>query len=252
MIGAAMAAEGSLAARVGELRWYHTLQLPGGVVTPGWFDHRAVVELVPLPASLSGLRCLDVGTFDGFWAFEMERRGAAEVVACDVRDPAEWDWPHASTAATREALVDGRVPGAAFEVARAALGSRVEHRTLSVYDLSPAEVGSFDVVYVGSLLLHLRDPVGALERVRSVCTGELVLADAVDGRLERWGRRHPRAVLDGRGRPWWWSPNAAALARMVEAAGFEVVERPRRLRIPYGAGGPAGRRGEPQAALRAR
>ena len=104
-----------------------------------------------------------------------------------------------------------------------------------MYDLSPEALGSFDLVYVGSLLLHLRDPVGALERVRSVCAGELVLADAVDARLERWGRRHPRAVLDGRGRPWWWRPNAAGLARMVEAAGFEVA------RAPGASGCPSGR-----------
>jgi tRNA (mo5U34)-methyltransferase len=246
-----MAAEGSLAARVGELRWYHTLELPGGVITPGWFDHRGVVDRVPLPASLAGMRCLDVGTFDGFWAFEMERRGAAQVLAIDVADPAEWDWPHGSTDATREAVVAGQVLGEGFALARAALASDVERRALSVYELSPEEVGSFDLVHVGSLLLHLRDPVGALERVRSVCAGELVLADAVDPRLERWGRRRPRATLDGRGRPWWWRPNAAALARMAQAAGFELKEGPRRLRIPYGAGGPASRRGEPHAALRA-
>src|SRR5262249_20625446 len=58
--------------------WYHTLELAPGVLTPGWVDVRPVVPRVPIPASLAGLRVLDVGTWDGFWAFEMERRGASE------------------------------------------------------------------------------------------------------------------------------------------------------------------------------
>lgn len=31
---------------------------------------------LPLPDSLDGMRCLDVGTQNGFWAFELERRAA--------------------------------------------------------------------------------------------------------------------------------------------------------------------------------
>src|SRR5579862_4659707 len=71
---------------VAEHTWYHTLELGHGVVTPGWFDTRPAVCAVRFPASLAGVRCLDVATFDGFWAFEMERRGAAEVVAIDLVD----------------------------------------------------------------------------------------------------------------------------------------------------------------------
>jgi hypothetical protein len=74
-----------LAARVAARDWYHTLELAPGVVTPGWFDLRYRPGRIDFPADLHGLRCLDVGTFDGFWAFTMERRGAAEVVALDAR-----------------------------------------------------------------------------------------------------------------------------------------------------------------------
>jgi tRNA (mo5U34)-methyltransferase len=87
----------SLSERVAAIEWYHTLELAPGVVTPGWFDTRAVVAQLPLPPSLDGKRCLDVGTFDGFWAFEMERRGGS-VTAIDVIDPLEWDWPVNSSA----------------------------------------------------------------------------------------------------------------------------------------------------------
>jgi tRNA (mo5U34)-methyltransferase len=218
---------------VQEERWYHTIELPGGHVTPGYFDTRAVVDLVPLPPRLDGARCLDVGTYDGFWAFEMERRGASSVVAVDVLDPLRWDWPRGSSADAVEAISTSR---SGFEIARSALGSSVSRRDLSVYELSPEVVGTFDVVYCGSLTLHLRDPVRALERIRSVCTGVLVYEDAV-----AFLGRTPRAVLDGRGRPWWWKANAAGLARMAAAAGFSVVSGPRRFFVPFGAGGPAPR-----------
>ncbi|MBW3663710.1 MAG: class I SAM-dependent methyltransferase [Actinobacteria bacterium] len=221
---------------VTERSWYHTMELAPGIVTPGWFDTRAIVDLVPLPRDLSGRRCLDVGTFDGFWAFEMERRRASEVVALDVPDASEWDWPVVAPEDVREAVSARHEGGRGFDIAHAALESQVRRERVNVYDLDPTDIGTFDVIYLGSLLLHLRDPVGALERVRSICGGMLVLVETIDAGLTR---RHPdRAVaaFDGRDRPWWWTPNVAALERMVRSGGFEVTEGPVRLRIPAGQG----------------
>ena len=59
---------------------------------PGYFDLRPIVDELPWP-DVRGKRCLDIGSYDGFYAFELERRGAAEVVAVDVADPHDWDWP---------------------------------------------------------------------------------------------------------------------------------------------------------------
>ena len=72
--------------RVAELDWWHTIEVAPGVLTPGGWDLRSTAERLPWPPSLVGKRCLDVGTMDGFWAFELERRGAREVVASDVLD----------------------------------------------------------------------------------------------------------------------------------------------------------------------
>lgn len=224
----------TLRKRVAELDWYHTIELVPGVVTPGWFDTRAIVRKLPFPR-LDGARCLDVGTFDGFWAFEMEKRGASEVVAIDILDPRRWDWPSGSTQDALEAIGARKAQGKGFEIARDALGSKVSRRERSVHDLDPEQDGVFDVVYLGSLLLHLRDPIGALQRVRKVCSGHLLVVDAIDLALTVTHPRRPMASLEGVGRPWWWRPNAAALARMVEAAGFEVVRRARCF-MPSGAG----------------
>ncbi len=55
--------------------WYHTLELPG-LTTHGTFDMRQYVPRYGLPASLEGKRVLEVGTWDGFWAFEFESAAA--------------------------------------------------------------------------------------------------------------------------------------------------------------------------------
>ena len=224
-----------------EREWYHTLELAPGVVTPGWFDTRRIVQELPFPSSLAGRRCLDVATFDGFWAFEMESRGAEEVVAIDLLDPAAADWPVNSSPAVIEAIGQRKEGGRGFEIAHSLRASAVERIEMSVYDLDPGVIGEFDFVYVGSLLIHLRDPVRALERVRSVCRGRMLLVDNVHLGLSL---RHPRravASLDGDGRPWWWKMNMRALVRAVEAGGFRLVQPPTRIWMPPGPGHPKAR-----------
>jgi tRNA (mo5U34)-methyltransferase len=226
-----------LKAHIAAREWYHTLELRPGLVTPGWFDTRPIAPQLPWP-DLSGRRCLDVGTFDGFWAFEMERRGAREVVAVDILDPHQWDWPVGSDEAVVAAIDQRKRGGDGFLTAARELGSSVCRLERSVYDLDPAELGTFDVVYLGSLLLHLRDPVRALSRVRDVVEddGRLLLLDAIDLELSVRHRRTPLGRLDGVGRPWWWRPNMAALRRFVEAAGFVVDDGPHLVWMPPGAG----------------
>jgi tRNA (mo5U34)-methyltransferase len=221
-----------------EREWYHTIELAPGVVTPGWFDTRKVVDELPFPASLAGKRCLDIATFDGFWAFEMEKRGAAEVTAIDILDPRAWDWPHGSPEEVIEALERRKEGGRGFRVASQALGSSADYLECSIYDLDPEQHGQFDFVYIGSLLMHLRDPIRALERARAVCRGQLLLVDNINLFLSTLLPRSPAAQLDGVGRPWWWKVNLAGLVRMVEVAGFRLAQPAKRFFMPPGAGHP--------------
>jgi tRNA (mo5U34)-methyltransferase len=229
-----------LARRIaGNHDWYHTIELAPGLVTPGRVDTRPVVSRVPMPASLAGKRCLDIGTWDGFWAFEMERRGAAEVHAVDVPDPYRWDWP--ARARIRESYDGGKEnleaikrQGNGFPIAKQALGSSVERHELTVYEISPETLGTFDFVFVGSLLLHLRDPIGALERIRTVTRDQIVFNDCFEYVLTKLLPRTPFARLDADDRVWWWQPNLAALHSMIEQAGFEILERGSPYFVPFG------------------
>lgn len=222
----------------GSRTWYHTIDLPDGTCTPGWFDTRAVPPHVPWPAELKGGRCLDVGTFDGFFAFEMEKRGASEVVAIDVDDPYKLDWAYDRRKWGPQNMAEwGSERGPGFAEAARLLGSSVKRVDRSVYDLDPENDGTFDVVLCGAVLLHLRDPVRALESMRGVCRGALVLVEAVDPALELRARRVPSAQL-GPEPDEWWRANSAGLHRMVELAGFKIRQTSGRFITPHGPGAP--------------
>ena len=216
--------------------WYHTLELAPGVVTPGYFDLRAVRDKLPWP-DVRGKRCLDVGSFDGFYSFELERRGAAEVVAVDVEGPEQFDWPPRLRDWGQRAASDavGGEHAAGFDIAKRVLGSSVERVRMTIYDVSPERLGEFDVVTCGSLLLHLRDPHGALQALRSVCRGQFLSADEVDARLSVLHPRRPMARLDGETKLMqWWIPNAAGHRRMVTVAGFAIESVSKLYAIPFG------------------
>jgi tRNA (mo5U34)-methyltransferase len=222
--------------------WYHTLELPGIGVTPGWFDLRGGVDRLPWP-EIRGLRCLDLATYDGFYAFELEKRGAAEVFATDIPDHTEWDWPVSLREQGAEAIaaIAGE-KGRGFELAHEALGSKVQKQAINVYDLSPEAIGTFDVVVLGSLLLHLRDPVRALEAIRSVCTGSFMSVEAVSLPLSRlFPRRAMAELCEEDRRVQWWTVNAAGHRRLLEVAGFEVIRAAPMFAEAFGAGHPASR-----------
>ena len=232
-------AAADVAAEVAALTWYHTISLPGGVTTPGEYDTRGALRRIPFPASLAGRRCLDVGTHDGFWAFTMEARGAGSVVGIDLDDPRRVDFSEPVPELSEAALSDRLSRPRAFACAHRAIGSAVERRDLSVYDLASEYGREFDFAFLGTLLLHLREPVRALTAIREVLRpgGELLVNDAVSLRLSLL---HPRAPVHRLallpGKPFWWEPNARGLARYVEKAGFSEVAGGGPYFLPRGPG----------------
>ncbi len=206
--------------------WYHTMEIVPGVVTNGWFDLRPHVDSYGLPERMDGMRALDIGTWDGFWAFEMERRGAT-VVALDVDHESEYDWPPRRRPATPVFLDRG----AGFRIAKEIKDSKVERVVCNIYDTDPAQLGTFDFVFIGTVLIHLRDQLLALERIAALCHGRFVFADGVRPRrqpapvpgrsLSRRPRRGGRLWLPGRGT---WK-------RMLWTAGFDEVTEYGRFKV---------------------
>lgn len=153
----------SLRAQVEAVRWFHTMELAPGVRTPGVYEPSRTLARLGLPERMDGLRVLDVGAWDGFYSFEMERRGA-DVLATD-----SYCWGGG-----------GWGTKAGFDLARETLGSQVRDQWIDPLDLSPEAVGgTFDVVLLLGVLYHIRHPMLLLERVRSVTSGLLVLETEV-------------------------------------------------------------------------
>jgi len=194
--------------RVDAIRWYHTIDLGHGLVTPGIDDTPLRLTRLDLPGSFAGQTVLDVGAWDGFFSFEAERRGAARVLATDLF---AWRGPTWSTKA-------------GFELARVTLGSRVEDLEIDVMDLTPERVGVFDVVLFLGVLYHLPHPYLALERIASVTRRLLVLETVVD--MIGFGRPavafYPGRELNGDPTNW-WGPNVPAVEGMLKTSGFSEV-----------------------------
>jgi tRNA (mo5U34)-methyltransferase len=121
----------------------------------------------------------------------------------------------------------GRWKQAGFLLARKALGLEdvVEEKVIDVMDLSPEALGQkFDVVLFLGVLYHLKDPLGALDLVSSVCKGLLVLdtETALNFLPFPAARLWPdRELRDDDTN--WWSINRSALVALLKSYGFREV-----------------------------
>ena len=217
----------NLAAQVATLDWYHTFDLPGGVTTNGLFNHRRVVGKLPIPVSLAGQRCLDVAASDGFWSFELARRGAAEVISVDLPDATQQDFWGPPRHDPERGAGSGRA-NRAFAIVKEATGLDVTRIDGSVYDLGALGIGQFDYVFMGNILLHLRDPILALREVRKVTKGEFLSYETISLPQTVLRPLTPTGQFALHDANRFWTPNLRGHRLLVEAGGFEVI----------GAGGP--------------
>lgn len=223
--------------------WYHKIELPGGVVTPGWAPLSK--EAYRIPEDLSGKRVLDIGAWDGYWTFEALKRGAREAVAIDDFS----DYMGHLKQGDRQAWDT-------FDFCRQALGydeQRCQRHQMEVYDVTPERLGKFDVVFFFGTLYHLRYPLLALDRLSAVCDSEIYVESAVADDFSPYrgglgqGYGGGQMVMEfypdkqyGENPTNWWAPTLHCMAHMVRAAGFaqvegwKLVEKPNHLALCRG------------------
>ena len=198
-----------LASEIAKISWFHTFNFGNGIVTSGYDDSHKRIRTLHMPEDLSGMTVLDIGSWDGFFAFEAERRGASRVLATD-----SFCWNG-----------DGWGTKDGFNLARKVFNSKVEDLEIDVLELSPEKVGTFDLVLCLGVLYHMRDPLLALERIFSVTKRQLIL----DTHVERLMTNrpmiafYPGAELNNDPTNW-CGPNRAAVVGMLKAAGFRRAE----------------------------
>ena len=199
-----------LADEFSESGWYHSIELPDGEVLQGLQSldqQKQRLERLPIPDDLSGKRVLDIGTWDGWFAFEMERRGADVTAIDNIEQPA-------------------------FYLARDRLGSKVDYLVMDVYDLSARTAGRFELVLFLGVLYHLKHPLLGLEKVCEVTRDTaLVESYVIDEGLPTDGEAGSVPVMEfyeedelANRLDNWIGPNTACLLALCRAAGFARVE----------------------------
>lgn len=195
--------------KVAEIKWFHTIDLGHGITTPGIDTSPQKLQTIGIPTNLSGKSVLDLCAWDGFFSFEAERRGARRVLAVD-----HFCWSGG-----------GWGTKAGFNLARIALNSKVEDFEADVLEVSPDQIGVFDVVFFLGVLYHMRHPLLALEKVSAVTEGMLILETHMDlTTIQRPSLAfYPGKELRGDGSNW-FGPNEACVIAMLKDVGFTKVE----------------------------
>ncbi len=207
--------------------WFHRIDLGGGLYTKTEsvmgepVDHpfgpwQTIQKL--LPRDLTGKTMLDVGCNAGFYSFEAKRRGAKRVLGVDGQ---------------RQHVRQGLF-------VRKVLDLEVEFRRLNVYELSPRNVGQFDITLALGLLYHLKHPILALENLYRVTKELLVIETAImppaatpKSFAYSFGAMktvlHPLAYVENPPESKeqvfnWFLPGVEALLALLRNAGFAEVE----------------------------
>lgn len=149
--------------------WVHTFALnrAEGIYAPGYArDHR--YRIPAIPESFDGLAVLDIGSFDGFYAFLAEARGAEHVVAIDNEQYIQWV----------RARWGVELEGAeGFRAIHALLGSTVEYQKLDALELDRLDE-RFDFIFCCGILHRVEAPARLLRLLsRRLAEGGRVLIE---------------------------------------------------------------------------
>lgn len=221
---------------INDCHFYHTMDIPNYGVIHGEWDLRGREAAYLGNVNFRRKTVLEIGTASGHLCFFMEREGA-EVVAYDLSEEQEWDIvPYAKydyeqhISMFKEHI---RRVNNSFWFAHNAYNSKAKVVYGTVYEI-PEVIGKFDICTLGSILLHLRDPFLALQRVSSHAKDTIIITDLpIDltgkemsfhqfhkGRLIRFlpdaSTCHPFEA--------WWQLSPELVIEFIRILGFEYTE----------------------------
>jgi tRNA (mo5U34)-methyltransferase len=203
--------------------WYHKIDLGNGIVTPGldfdniWNNIRKTRSLV----DYTNKNVLDIGSFDGMWAFEAEKLGANIVIATDVYYQA-----FKKFLLCKEILESKVIPY--YNVTPYELYNRLEVFLKENIRGEQPEERKIDIIQHFGVFYHLRDPLYSLSQARSIISsnGCLILETAAILDEERSFMAFNSYHL-GKGKIYndcttWWAPTFLCLKEMLRTSLFEV------------------------------
>jgi SAM-dependent methyltransferase len=215
---------------------YHRLDLPGFEKKTWVWDLRGDEGHYLGNYDFSGKRVLEFGAATGGLTFWMEKQGA-EVVAADLSpDIGKTSWDLLITPEEDLSEINTTMSGSirrlnnGFWYAHEQIGSQAKLVHGTAYSVPP-EIGRFDVVTVCAILLHLRDPMGALENMISFTDKAIIIADLVPYFLSEPLQKLPLAYfIPTKNTPrtrhggWtWWHVSPEVYVRYLELKGFKIM-----------------------------
>lgn len=212
--------------------WYHRFEVYPGVFTPGIHsvDASKTLDLMGVERNLEGKRILEIGTWDGAYAFELASRGA-KVIAVDIHHPDR----------------------SGFNIGKMITKSDVRYVRTSVYDIDKSFATEFDIVIFMGVYYHLRYPLLAFDRIYGVLKnkGTLFFEGEAFSHYAEYGTGRKTSIVVRCLLPFvahsnlplilfywgnykkdksnWHIPNTAALEAWLIASGFTVQEMSLRI-----------------------
>jgi tRNA (mo5U34)-methyltransferase len=202
--------------------WFHQIDLGQGLRTrdiapfpgPQPLNHpldRWLILEKAIPQDLRGMRILDIGCAEGFFALELARRGA-DVVAVDAAPKmmARLNW-----------LIEH------FGV------NNIRTRTATIESMAGSKE-RYDAVFMIALLYHLRHPLMGLD-IASELTDTLYVESVVDGSNDD-SYLYLRPPIEGVQHIPKWIPTEKCVIDMLAVSGFNNVttlDRPAKDRGLY-------------------
>lgn len=192
--------------RMNFCRWWHKIPFAPDVISPGEIDFRTRLPKYFLDKiQFEGRSVLGIGCYEGFALYLAEALGAKKVVGLldsfGIQPPID----------------------EARKFAMYKLDSKIEWVDKSIYELSSKDLGQFDIVLAFDILLALKHPLLALEKLSSVCANHLFLTSpfVVSDDSMPWCAMTPSFEPEGLTRNY-SAPNGPWILRALEASGFKV------------------------------
>ena len=168
--------------------WYHSFKI-GNVENTNTLtslNYQMWISQI-IPTDLNGMKILDIGANDGFYSFLCESRGAKRILAVDnnqrelsdvyLKKFTEFnvkrgyeehimdnDMAWANDISSEEQTFKNMVPTERFQILKKILNSKVDYKSMNVYDVDSIEE-TFDIALLFGVYYHLENPVLAFQKI---------------------------------------------------------------------------------------
>jgi O-methyltransferase len=207
-----------------DCNWYHAFDLPDGSSIDGAWDLRGNEPAYLGGVDVRGKRVIEPGPASGYLSFYMDRQGA-EVVSFETGFDVSIDllpFHGGDTVENRTDLMRTTIEGVhnSWWYMHRTYGSSAKLVHGDLYNL-PGDLGAFDVALFGAILLHLREPWGAISEVARRTRERIIVTDLIqdreaplDSNIMRFSPLADHEISN------WWTIYPGAVVKMLERVGF--------------------------------